>query len=401
MRHILHIDMNSFFASCEQAANPHLKEKPLIVGGDPKKRHGIVLAASYDAKEFGVKTTMPIGKAVQLCPQAVVVQPDGNLYSRMSQRVMNIFDQYTPLKEQISIDEAFLDMTGTEGLYGDILTAAKAIQHQIYEELDLPCSVGVSSNKFLAKMASDFKKPMGITELYPDQVQEKMWHLPVGVLYGVGRSTESILQKAGIQTIGDLARRDIKQLIFLVGEKAGACFYDRVRGIDSSLVICNEFERNKSVGNENTFGEDLADWRVIQKELLVLSESVGWRIRNIGEKARTIQVKIKYSDFTVVTRSKTMIASTDMTDTIYTEAIKLLEKHWIRKKPIRLLGVCLSGFASEDLISQLSLFDEEPKNDEKKKKLDHTVDALRNKFGYNILTRASLLDVKPKSSGLK
>ncbi|MBN2223013.1 MAG: DNA polymerase IV, partial [Vallitaleaceae bacterium] len=174
---IFHIDMNSFFASCEQVVQPKLRDRAIIVGGDPERRSGIVLAASYEAKKRGVKTTMPIQQALRLCPEAVVVQSTYGLYSKMSKEVMAIFDQYTPLKEQASIDEAFLDMTGTEHLFGTPLEAAKRIQEQILQDLELPCSVGISTNKLLAKMASEMKKPLGITTLYPEEIREKLWPL--------------------------------------------------------------------------------------------------------------------------------------------------------------------------------------------------------------------------------
>jgi DNA polymerase-4 len=245
-------------------------------------------------------------------------------------------------------------------------------------------------------MASDMKKPMGITVLYPDQIAEKMWILPVETLYGVGKSTKAVFHKMHIYTIGDLARYDLSELIRRLGEKKARTVHQHANGIDETPVIPNEESETKSVGNEITFSTDITDFCELKKEILTLAESVGWRLRKLKTYGKTITLKIKYDDFSLVTRSKTLDLYMDQTDLIYEEAIQLLNKHWQKKRGVRLLGITVSNLDQEKETEQLCLFDLKPKADPKKEKLDQTIDALRGKYGYNILRRASLLDAKHK-----
>lgn len=407
-KQILHIDMNAFFASCEQAINPELRKTPLIVGGDPDRRSGIVLAASYDAKRFGVKTTMTLHEAAKLCPDATFIKPSKGLYEIMSKKVMAIFEQYTPLVEQVSIEEAFLDMTGTDSLFGDILSVAKMIQNRILQELELPCSVGISSNKLLAKMASDYKKPMGITTIYPHEVQEKLWPLKVSELYGVGKKSVIKLHELGIRTIGQLAQLEMHTLVSLFGNSMAGMMKRHANGIDDTLVEPVS-EAVKSVGNELTYSKDLTSLSDIFRELLVLSEKVGYRLRKKHLKGKTISIKVKFYDFTVITRAKTIDSPTDATDRIYQVAKDLIvnEQSILMKsikrepeyehpdtkgesllsKPIRLLGVTVSNF-QDDEIQQLSLFDQEISTN----KLDGMVDEIRKKHGYDAVKRGTILE---------
>ncbi len=387
---IFHIDMNSFFASCEQALNPELKKKPLIVGGDPKTRRGIVLAASYDAKAYGVYTTMLVNEAMRACPDAVIIKSTYGLYSDMSKKVMAIFDDYTPLKQQVSIDEAFLDMTGTEHLFGSHLEAAALIQRRILDELDLPCSVGIAHNKLLAKMGSDFKKPMGITTIFEDEVPTKLWPLKVGELYGIGKKTVPKLNEMGIMTIGDLANYNKVELVNRFGHKSGEYMQRAANGIGSDNVHIDH-EPAKSVGNELTYSKDITDFERIKEEVLLLSDKVGYRLRKHMLSGKTISIKLKYSTFKVVTRSKTIEGPTHHTEVIYDTAMALVQEAWT-KQPIRLIGVTVSNFESEST-TQLSLFDMEtvPEHSE----VDHMVDSIREKFGYGMIKRATLLDKKP------
>lgn len=394
MRTILHIDMNSFFASCEQALNPELKKKPLIVGGDPKKRRGIVLAASYDAKAFGVKTAMPIWEAANLCPHAVIITPTHNIYSKISKDIMTIFDEYTPLKEQLSIDEAFLDMTGTEQLFGTADNVAITIQKRLLKELDIPCSVGISSNKLLAKMASDYKKPLGITKLYPEDVPKMLWKLPVGDLYGVGKKTAPALNKIGIKTIGDLANCSLEALEGVMGQKYAVDLRKSANGVDRRPVNPHGRSEAKSISNEITFSSDISDPTQLKKEALLITDSVGWRLRKHMLKGRTVSIKVKYSTFRVITRSVTIDTPTDVTDIIYDKACDLLDA--IPLNPVRLLGVGISNFG-EQSYEQLSLFDQEANDNVcKKEHVDQLVDELRQRFGYHAVKRASLLKNKYK-----
>ena len=387
---ILHIDMNSFFASCEQAKDPSLKEVPLIVGGDPKTRKGIVLAASYDAKAFGVKTTMLIHEAMRRCPTAKIIKASHGLYEEMSRQVMEIFDAYTPLKEQVSIDEAYLDMTGSEHLFGEPFQMAKKIQAHILSELNLPCSVGIAHNRLCAKMASDMKKPMGITQLFEEDVPVKLWPLAVGELHGVGKKSGEKLMNLGIRTIGELANTDPVFLSEVFGSKYGEYIYESANGRGSN-VISAVHEPPKSIGNELTYSSDLKDKPILQEQLLLLSDKVGHRLRKHMVSGRTITIKLKYNDFKLVTKSRTLDGPTHHTDVIYQVSNELLSVLW-NGKPVRLIGVTVSGFMDEQL-GQLSLFDMETVPDHPG--VDHMLDEIRERFGYQSVGRAKLLKNKP------
>ncbi len=386
-RIIFHIDMNSFFASCEQAHNPKLKEKPLIVGGDPESRRGIVLAASYDAKAYGVYTTMLVKEAMRLCPDALLIKSTYGLYSEMSKKVMAIFDDYTPVKQQASIDEAYLDMTGTEHLFGHYLDCAEAIQTRILKELDLPCSIGIAHNKLLAKMGSDFKKPMGITTIFEDEIEAKLWPLRVGELHGIGKKTVPKLEALGILTIGDLARYDAGQLIERFGYNGATSMQKKARGIASDCVNV-EREPAKSVGNELTYAKDITELDAVKEELLLLADKVGYRLRKHMQSGRTITIKLKYSNFKVNTRGTTLEAPTHHTEVIYETAVALVKEGW-NGQPLRLIGITVSNFEDE-AVQQMSLFDMETEPD--RPEVDHMVDEIRNKFGYGMIKRAALLD---------
>jgi len=394
---IFHIDMNSFFASCEQVINPTLKSKPIAVVGDASRRSGIVLAASYEAKAYGIKTTMPINQALKLLPSLILVSSTFGIYSEMSDKVMKIFDLYTPVKEQVSIDEAFLDMTGSHVLFGEPQIVAKKIMNHLLEELDLGCSIGISTNKLLAKMASDMKKPLGITTLYPQEIETKLWPLLVGELYGIGKKTVPKLNELGIKSIGDLAHAEKNMLIAHFGEKSGDYMHAASHGNGSSNLHEEGSTKVKSVGNELTYSHDLVGIQEIQNELLILSDMVGYRLRHKMLSGRTLQLKIKYHDFEVITRSITFSSATDSTDFIYDQARVLLLEHR-GEKPIRLLGISVSNFQDQE-VQQLSLFDS-PKQTTSKR-VDIMVDQVRGKFGFNAITRASTLDKdykRPKQS---
>jgi len=393
MRKILHVDMNSFFASCEQANNKLLKQKPLIVAGDPGNRHGIVLAACYKAKAYGVKTTMPVWQAKELCKEAIFVKPNFSLYSHASREIMDIFDRYTPLKEQLSIDEAFLDMTGTDEIFGSISKVAIEIQEKIKEELDIPCSIGISNNKLLAKMASDFKKPMGITHIYQNEVKEKLWNLDIRQLYGVGKVSCRKLKRVGINTIGDLAKSDLLELNQIVGCNYGILLHNYANGIDESKVKIRKSDDMKSISNEITFHKDIEEINYIKQEMMVIADSVAWRMRKKSFKTRTVSIKIKFDDFSVITRSKTSDNSTNSTDTIYKIALNLILDN-INNKAIRLLGISVSNFVDSQENIQTNLFEEQNVFQSKKDKMDEVTDKLREKFGYGSIKRAIVIEGK-------
>lgn len=392
-RLILHVDMNAFFASCEQAVHPELRDMPLIVGGDPKTKKGIVLAASYEAKAYGVKTAMLVREALRLCPDAKVVKSTYNLYSQLSKSMMNIFDDFTPLKEQGSIDEAFLDMTGTEHIFGTYMDMALNIQNRLLKELRLPSSVGISSNKLLAKMGSDYKKPLGITTIFENEIEKKLWPLAVGELYGVGRKSVPRLEGLGIKTIGDLAKYDVVLLVENFGQKSGEYMHNSSNGKGSNILNTGHANA-RTVGNELTYSKNLKTLAEVQEEILLLSDKVGHRLRKSGLNGKTVSIKVRFSNFKTITRSKTILAHTHHTDTIYEEALKLVKSTIVSQfgrtinQPIRLLGVSVTNFL-EDSNEQLSLFEIAtiPEHAE----VDHMLDGIREKYGYNIIRRARLL----------
>ena len=263
-RVIFLVDMNAFFISCEMTRRPELKGKPAAVAGDPKRRSGIILAANYEARKFGVKTTMVLYEALRLCPGLVLVPPEHSFYEEKSREVMKILRNYSPVVEQNSIDEAWLDLSGCEALFGDPQTIAKHIMQNIINDLDLWCSIGISDNKFLAKMASERKKPLGITEIWEKDVPEMLWPLPVREMYGIGKQTEKKLLTLGINTIGDIAAFDQKTLIKLLG-KYGDELYRLSNGKDSTPVTENPYHESKSISRSTTLLEDTVDIEYAKK----------------------------------------------------------------------------------------------------------------------------------------
>ncbi|MCG0274881.1 MAG: DNA polymerase IV [Thermosediminibacteraceae bacterium] len=382
MLSILHVDMNAFYASCHQAQDPSLRGRPVIVAGDPKKRNGIVLTASYEARKFGVKTAMPLWQARKLCPHAIFLKPDYRLYVTFSHKVIEILNRFSPLVEVFSIDEAWLDVTGCEGLFGDAVTIAEKIQKAVMDELSLPCSVGVSCNKLLAKMASDMKKPMGITVITPDDVPEMLWPLPIEELYGVGPRLAEHLKKMNITTIGDLARVPAEMLEAAFGV-VGLRLHRWANGIDDSPVDPHSMDNAKSMGHSVTLPQDVKTWEEAEAVLLSLAEQVGRRARRGGYVGRVVTVTLRDSSFVTITRSAT-VPYTSSTEDIYGTAKRLLHSNWDGRTPLRLLGVSLSGLIKE--FDQISIFEA----DEKKKRLDRVIDEIREKFGDGAIFRAKL-----------
>lgn len=384
---ILHVDMNAFYASCHQARNPLLKGKPILVAGDPKKRNGIVLTASYEARKYGVKTAMPNWQAKRLCPHAIFISPDYSLYAENSQQIMKILGQFTPTVEIFSIDEAWLDVTGCQSLFGDSVKIAHRIQNTIKAKLDLPCSIGVSYNKLLAKMASDMKKPMGITIISQGDVPEKLWFLPVEELFGVGRQMAKRLKSINIKTIGDLANVSVKLLEDSFGVN-GRYLHLWANGIDKTPVDPNSRDKAKSMGHSTTLPENITSYDDAKGVLLFLSEEVGRRVRRENYMGRTVTLTLRDSSFNTITRSST-ISYTNTTEDIYYTAKRLLYSHWNEDPPLRLIGVSLSQLTKE--MHQISIFDK----DEKKQKLNQVIDEIKDKFGDDAIFRAKLLeDVK-------
>lgn len=390
-RVIFLVDMNSFFISCEITRHPELAGKPAAVAGDPKKRTGIILTANYEARKFGVKTTMPVHQALKLCPDLVLLPPDHHFYSEISRQVMDILSGFTPIVEENSIDEAWLDMTGCEGLFGDPKSSAELIMKTLQIELGLPCSIGISENKFLSKMASEMKKPLGITELWKKDIKQKLWPLTAESMYGVGKQTAGKLKDLGINTIGDLAVSNCDALVKKLG-KSGAELHRLANGLDGSAVVSRVHEAVKSIGRSVTLAEDISDLNIARTIILRLSEEIGITARKQGVKGRTVQITIKYADFKTITRQAT-VPATCHTNEIFSHGYDLLKKNWNSRKPVRLLGISLSGFDAEQAAEQLTMFDPCEKNagSEKLEKLENALDNLRDKYGKSIINRAALM----------
>ena len=359
------VDMNAFFISCEMTRNDSLVGIPAAVAGDPKKRTGIILAANYEARSYGVKTAMVLHEALKLCPKIILVPPDHHFYGQKSKEVMDLLSNYTPILEQNSIDEAWLDMTGSEGLFGKPVEAAKRIMDEIKDRLGLWCSIGIAENKFLAKMAAEMKKPLGITELWEDDIPTKFWPLPVKEMYGIGGKTAEKLNHMGIQTIGELAKLDINLIVKTFG-KGGNEIYLHANGIDDSPVLARMADDMQSIGRSTTLPEDISDIEKAKLVLMELADDIGMTARRHGKKGRTVHITLKYSDFQVVTR-QTTIPATSTTKEIYQAGCSLLEQNWNRFHPVRLIGISLSGFHEDCSSAQLSLFDQMEDNVRKDK----------------------------------
>ena len=376
------MDLDAFFASVEELLNPDLKGKPLIVGGSPSHR-GVVSSASYPARKFGVRSAMPTARALRLCPEAILVSPRHGLYGKYSERVMGILQEYSPLLEQVSIDEAFLDLTGCERLWGPIPDLGRRIQQRVLDEIQLSASIGLASNKLVAKIASDLRKPFGFVLVEHGHEAEFLAPLPVERLWGVGKVTAAALHRLGVQTIGDLAALSEATLTQAFGPH-GAGLKHRALGQDDSPVV-TEWEA-KSVSNEETFAKDQTDEEFLKKELLRLSDKVAARLRANGQAGRTVRLKLRYHDFSTVLRSETLPDPTNSPREIYETILELWGKNWQRGRPVRLVGVGVANLEGEPF-RQLGLFGETRPRDDK---LARTVDEIREKFGRDAIQRASL-----------
>lgn len=383
------VDMNAFFISCEATRHPELHGLPAAVAGDPKKRSGIILTASYEARSFGVHTGMTLHEAQKHCPSIILLKPDHAFYSQMSRRVMDILSSFTPVAEQNSVDEAWLDMTGCSNIYGEPLSAAKKIMEDIKNSLGLWCSIGISENKFLSKMASDMKKPLGITELWQSDIRAKLWPLPIDAMYGVGSHTAARLKSFGMYTIGDIALYGEKVLPRNLG-KYGRLIYSLANGIDNEPVAPHEQDGMKSIGRSTTLPQDVTEFDFARRVLLSLAEEIGADARRHGKNGTTVQITLKYPDFTCVTR-QSAVPATHLTKDIAAAGAALLKKNWTGR-PVRLIGISLSGFDSETP-QQLSFFaNEKSAVNTREEHLEKTVDGIRQRFGTKTIKRASLLE---------
>ncbi|MCQ4772957.1 MAG: DNA polymerase IV [Lachnospiraceae bacterium] len=393
-RLIFHVDVNSAFLSWEAAKRvkqglPDLREIPSCIGGDPKKRTGIVVAKSIPAKKYGIQTGEPMGMALQKCPDLVCVPSDFALYDRCSKAFKSICASYAPVMESFSIDEVFLDMTGTGQIYPNPVATACEIKDRIYRELGFTVNVGISTNKLLAKMASDFEKPNKVHTLYPEEVPQKMWPLPVRDLLFLGKASEKKLVQNGIRTIGDLARANEKEIQMLLGEKAGHQLYLSANGIDDSPVKAQR-EEAKGISVETTFDEDIVSYEQIFPILLSQCDIVAARMRREGKKCNCVAVSFRTLEFKNKSHQRKLDNPTDVTNEIYQNVRQLFQESW-SGQPLRLIGVALTGLTEDDFI-QMSLF-EDPKKREQQKKLDEAMDNIRKKFGNDKISRASTMNV--------
>ena len=380
-RTILHVDLDAFFASVEQRDHPEWRGKPLAVGMGGTNDRGVVSAASYEARKFGVHSAMPIRTAKRLCPDCIFVPVRGAAYQAASREVMAILRRFTPLVQPISIDEAFLDVTASRLLFGDGPAIARAIKDAIRAEVQLTASVGVASTKLVAKIASDLRKPDGLVVVEPGTEVDFLAPLPIARLWGVGASTAAALRDFSVGTIGDLQRVDRSALVRRFG-KHGASLVDRAMGRDPDPV--DDPDAAKSVSHEMTFDQDTSDPDVLERTLLAMSEGVSGRLRHAGIKAGTVTVKIRDSGFNTITRQRGLAEPSDMTEPIWQAALALARPE-MRGKKIRLLGVAASGFGVKE---QLGLFEAE---DVRKRKVVEAADEIRERFGMRAITRARIL----------
>ncbi|MDD2401673.1 MAG: DNA polymerase IV [Clostridia bacterium] len=382
MRTILLADMNSFFASVTQVLEPKLKGNPLLIAGDPQKRHGIILTASYEAKNMGVKTGMAIWEALIYCPQAILRPPDYPAYMDFSNRIFNILRDFSPLIEPFSIDEAFVELTGTEKLWGSPLNVAQNIKKRIKNEVGILCSVGIGSSKVVAKMAAGLQKPDGLVILTEKDIPHRLWPLPVGKLFGVGKQMEVHLQNMGIRIIGDLAQSSPELLTKRFGV-IGTRLHEFANGKDLSPVDPNSLDIVKSIGHQITLPRDYTKVEDIQIVLLELAEAICRRTRMGNYVGRTVSLSVRGNDFHGIHRSKTLKESTAYPQIVYNTSLKLFNQYWKEKEPVRLLGLALSKL-SHLKNKQLCFFNED-------EKLYNAIDQIKDKFGEKSLLRSSFL----------
>ena len=364
-----------------------LRDIPSAVGGDMASRHGVILAKSIPAKKYNVKTGESIVEAVRKCPCLLVVKPHHHIYRQYSEKFIGILKEYSPDVEQVSVDEAFVDMTGTELLFGRPIEAAHKIKDRIREELGFTVNVGISNNKLLAKMASDFKKPDLVHTLFPDEIRTKMWKLPVSELYFVGKATAKKLSSMGIVTIGDLAKADVNILKMQL-KKQGEIIWNFANGIDFT-VVQSEPSKNKGYGNSTTLSFDVEDACTAKHILLSLAENVSSRLRHDNVKISLVSVGIKDNTFKTTSHQKVLASPTDITNEIHQAACELFDEMWTGT-PIRLLGIQTSKIDEGGYGRQMNLFDNT--DYEKLEKLDNAVDKIREKYGKDKIKRATFLE---------
>jgi DNA polymerase-4 len=386
VRTIFHLDMDAFFVSVEELFDPSLKGKPVVVGGRPNER-GVVSAASYAARRFGVHSAMPLRTAYKLCPQATFVDGHPERYRECSHKVFEVLGRFSPLVEMASIDEAYLDMTGTERLHGPALRAAHLLHEAVKSATQLNCSIGIATSRLVAKVTSDQAKPNGIMWIIPGSEAAFLAPLDVRKIPGVGKVTEQNLHSLGIRKVGDLAKLDESYLESRFG-KWGLALAGKARGLDAGGwfdTAVGEDTAAKSISHEHTFGEDTADEEQLESTLARLSEMVGRRLREQGVHARTVQLKLRYHDFTTITRAHSVSRPTQLDTELFEEIRALFRRNWKRGVAVRLLGVHASGFDNEE--GQLDLLTDDAH--ERWRQALSAADRLRDKYGESAVSLAS------------
>jgi DNA polymerase IV len=381
---VLHVDMDAFYASASLLSRPELVGTPVIIGGGGNR--GVVLSATYEARQFGVASAMPMARARRLCPHATVIQPDHQLYSRISAAVMATFETITPLVEPLSLDEAFLDVAGSVRRLGSPARIAQLIRDTIHDEQGITCSVGVAPTKFVAKLASGLAKPDGMVVVPRDEVVTFVQQLPVGALWGVGDKTEEALVRLGLHTVADIAHTPLDTLRRALGETAGPHLHDLAWGRDPRRV--EPARRERSIGSDETFEFDVDDPAYLHRQLLKLSERTAARVRSAGLMGRTVSIKVRFADFTTITRSRTLRDPTDVSRDIYDTATSLFDALGLQRARIRLLGVRMEGLVEAQGAPIQGLLDEP---DHGWREADRAVDRASARFGAGSVRPASLI----------
>ncbi|MCC3144738.1 DNA polymerase IV [Halanaerobium sp. Z-7514] len=381
---VIHADMDAFFAAVEMRENPDLKGKAVIIGGKSLSNRGVVSTASYKAREFGVHSAMPVAQAKQLCPDGIYLPARHELYKEVSKELFFLLKKYTPLVEKISIDEAFLDIKGCQRLYGSPLEIAEKIKKDVKKNTDLTISIGLSVNKFLAKLASDFEKPDGLTVIKTADIKKTMADLDIKKIWGIGDSFAKKLNELGIEKVKDIWPYSLEELQKRFG-RAGVKIYYLSRGIDDRVVESkNEI---KSISHEETFAENIEDAEQLLAYLFKMSEKISFRLHSNSLSGNTVFIKLRYADFKTISRQKSFKFSLDSTKNIYQIAQELIKKDNLFAEPVRLLGIGVSNLHDSQQ-KQLNLFEAENDN------LDNTIDDIKRKFGFDKISRARKLYLK-------
>ena len=392
-RVIVHVDMDAFFAAIEQRDSPALRGKPVVVGADPKGGHGrgVVSTCSYEARRFGIHSAQPISEAYRCCPDAVFVRGRMEVYEEVSGVVRRVLEEFSPDIEQVSIDEAFLDVTGSLHLFGDKRRLAEELRRRIEEQTGgLTASIGIAPNKLVAKMASDMRKPRGLVIVEPGEVEAFLWPLPVSKLWGVGEKTCQALSAIGVRTIGDMADKERDELARRFG-KAGEDLWELAHGRDDRPVECEQ--ETKSIGAEHTFERDTDDMRQVQNVLLELCDRVAARLREAGLRGRTVTTRVRFEDFATHTRAQTLDRLLDDGPALFDAARANMRRVAPKGRKVRLIGVSVSGLQQCDA-RQTDLFDRDARGteiSEKRRRLGEAMDRIRRRFGEDALRRGTSL----------